>query len=34
MSYEHIDVHKVGANLGAVVDGVRIGGDLAPELVA
>jgi alpha-ketoglutarate-dependent sulfate ester dioxygenase len=34
MSYEHIDVLKVGANLGAVVDGVRIGGDLAPELVA
>ena len=33
-TYEHIDVHKVGANLGAVVDGVRIGGDLAPELVA
>jgi len=34
MSYEYIDVHKVGANLGAVVDGVRIGGDLAPDVIA
>jgi alpha-ketoglutarate-dependent taurine dioxygenase len=33
-TYEHINVHKVSANLGAVVDGVRIGGDLAPERVA
>ena len=33
-TYEHIEVHKVGGNLGAVVDGVRIGGELAPELVA
>ncbi len=31
--YEHIDVRKVGGNLGAVVDGVTLGGDLAAELV-
>jgi alpha-ketoglutarate-dependent sulfate ester dioxygenase len=34
MSYEHIDVRKVGANLGAVVDGVRLGGDIEPAVVA
>lgn len=34
MSYEHIDVRKVGANLGAVVDGVRLGGELDPAVVA
>ena len=34
MSYEHIDVRKVGANLGAVVDGVRLGSDIEPAVVA
>ncbi len=33
-TYEHIDVHKVGGNIGAIIDGVHIGADLAPELVA
>ncbi len=32
--YEHIDVTKVSANIGAEIDGVRIGGDLAPEVVS
>ncbi|HEX4010236.1 MAG TPA: TauD/TfdA family dioxygenase [Solirubrobacteraceae bacterium] len=32
--YEHIDVHRVGGNIGAEIGGVRIGGDLAPEVVA
>jgi alpha-ketoglutarate-dependent sulfate ester dioxygenase len=31
--YEHIEVHKVGGNIGAEVDGVRIGGDLSPAVV-
>jgi alpha-ketoglutarate-dependent taurine dioxygenase len=31
--YEHIDVSKVSANIGAEIGGVRIGGDLAPEVV-
>jgi alpha-ketoglutarate-dependent sulfate ester dioxygenase len=32
-SYEHIEVSKVGGNIGAEIGGVRIGGDLAPEVV-
>ena len=32
--YEHIDVHQVGAEIGAEIGGVRIGADLAPEIVA
>jgi alkyl sulfatase len=32
--YEHIDVHKVGGNIGAEIAGVQIAGDLAPEVVA
>ena len=32
--YEHIDVHKVGGNIGAEIRGVRISADLAPEVVA
>ena len=31
--YEHIDVHKVSAALGAEIGGVRIGADLPPEAV-
>ena len=31
--YEHIDVRKVSANIGAEIAGARIGPDLAPELV-
>jgi alpha-ketoglutarate-dependent taurine dioxygenase len=33
-SYEHIAVEKFGGHLGAVIDGVQISGDLAPEVVA
>jgi alpha-ketoglutarate-dependent sulfate ester dioxygenase len=33
-SFEHIDVRKVGGNIGAEVSGIRIGGDLEPEVVA
>lgn len=32
--YEHIDVRQVGGNIGAEIGGIRIGGDLAPEVVA
>ena len=32
-TYEHIDVHKVSAAIGAEIGGVRIGPDLAPEVV-
>ena len=32
-TYEHIDVHKVSAAIGAEIGGVRIGADLAPEVV-
>ena len=32
-SYEHVDVNKVAGNIGAEIRGVRIGGDLAPEVV-
>jgi alpha-ketoglutarate-dependent sulfate ester dioxygenase len=32
--YEHIDVQQVGGNIGAEIAGIRIGGDLAPEVVA
>jgi alkyl sulfatase len=32
--YEHIDVQQVGGHIGAEIEGVRIGGDLAPEVVA
>lgn len=32
--YEHIEVQKVGGNIGAEVRGVRIGGGLEPEVVA
>ena len=32
--FEHIDVHKVGGNIGAEITGVKVGGDLAPEVVA
>jgi alpha-ketoglutarate-dependent taurine dioxygenase len=32
--HEHIDVHKVGGNIGAEIAGVQISGDLAPEVVA
>src|ERR1700722_2002456 len=31
--YEHIDVSKVSANIGAEIRGVRIGPDLTPEAV-
>jgi alpha-ketoglutarate-dependent taurine dioxygenase len=31
--FEHIDVHRVGGNIGAEIAGVQIGGDLAPEVV-
>ncbi|HTX08073.1 MAG TPA: TauD/TfdA family dioxygenase [Solirubrobacteraceae bacterium] len=32
--YEHIEVQKVGGNIGAEVRGVRINGELEPEIVA
>jgi alpha-ketoglutarate-dependent taurine dioxygenase len=32
--YEHIDVHKVGGNIGAEIAGLEVGGDLADEAVA
>jgi alpha-ketoglutarate-dependent sulfate ester dioxygenase len=32
--YEHIEVHKVGGNIGAEIRGVRISGELEPEVVA
>ncbi|MBO0767256.1 MAG: TauD/TfdA family dioxygenase [Solirubrobacterales bacterium] len=32
-TYAHIDVQKVGANLGAVISGVQIGGELSSEVV-
>ena len=32
-TYEHIDVSKVSANIGAQIDGVRIGAGLSPEVV-
>jgi alpha-ketoglutarate-dependent sulfate ester dioxygenase len=32
--YEHIEVQKVGGNIGAEIRGVRIRGDLEPEVVA
>jgi alpha-ketoglutarate-dependent sulfate ester dioxygenase len=33
-SYQHIDVTQVGGFIGAVVGGLRVGGDLAPAQVA
>jgi alkyl sulfatase len=33
-TFEHIDVHKVGGNIGAEIAGVRIGGDLESDVVA
>ena len=33
-TYEHIDVTKVAANIGAEIDGVRIGGDVPAEVVS
>jgi alpha-ketoglutarate-dependent taurine dioxygenase len=33
-TYEHIDVTKVAANIGAEIDGVRIGGDVAADVVS
>ena len=33
-SYQHIDVTQVGGVIGAVVGGLRIGGDLSPAAVA
>jgi alpha-ketoglutarate-dependent taurine dioxygenase len=32
--YEHIDVHKVGGNIGAEIRGVRLGGELGSATVA
>ncbi len=32
--YEHIDVTRVGGVIGAIVGGVRVGGDIAPATVA
>jgi alpha-ketoglutarate-dependent taurine dioxygenase len=32
--YEHIEVQKVGGNIGAEIRGVRISGELEPEVVA
>src|SRR5450432_3105379 len=32
--YEHIDVTQVGGSLGAVIGGIRVGGDIAPAAVA
>jgi alpha-ketoglutarate-dependent sulfate ester dioxygenase len=32
--YEHIDVTQVGGSLGAVIGGIRIGGDVDPAAVA
>lgn len=32
-SFEHIEVAKVGGNIGAEISGVRIGGDLDPAVV-
>ncbi len=32
--YEHIDVTQVGGVIGAIVGGVRVGGDIAPATVA
>jgi len=32
--YEHIEVSKVGGNIGAEVQGVRLGGDLSPAVVS
>ncbi|HTU83977.1 MAG TPA: TauD/TfdA family dioxygenase, partial [Solirubrobacteraceae bacterium] len=31
--YEHIDVQKVGGNIGAEIHGIRISGELGPEVV-
>jgi alpha-ketoglutarate-dependent sulfate ester dioxygenase len=33
-SYQHIDVTQVGGSLGAVIGGIRIGGDVRPGAVA
>jgi taurine dioxygenase len=33
-TFEHVDVHKVGGNIGAEITGIRIGGDLGSEVVA
>ena len=32
--YEHVDVHQVGGNIGAVIGGVTVSGDLESEVVA
>ena len=32
--YEHIDIRKVGGNIGAEVSGVSLSGELAAEVVA
>ncbi|TCJ00777.1 TauD/TfdA family dioxygenase [Aeromicrobium sp. IC_218] len=32
--YEHVAVHRTGERIGARIEGVRLGGDLAPEVVA
>ena len=33
-SYQHVDVTQVGGAIGAVVGGIRIGGDVSPAAVA
>jgi len=33
-SYRHVDVTQVGGSLGAIVSGIRIGGDVHPDAVA
>jgi alpha-ketoglutarate-dependent sulfate ester dioxygenase len=34
VAYQHIDVTQVGGRIGAIVGGLRVGGDLAPAQVA
>ena len=33
-SYQHVDVTQVAGAIGAVVGGIRIGGDVSPAAVA
>ena len=33
-SYQHVDVTQVGGSIGAIVGGIRIGGDVQPDAVA
>src|ERR1022692_4486538 len=33
-SYQHVDVTQVGGSIGAIVGGIRIGGDVHPDAVA